>query len=187
MLKRGERETRGQVTCRNLQYLLSVSTNKDFWSASLLRSGRATNPYQLAVLTLSASRVPRRDHAQCEGNARIRRVWSRTPAGILITEEQSRDSGGFIPRRRVSLHKLRVPHLIRKFRTFYGTRSFITAFTANLHIGIKSLPLAMSLQQQPTQHGLSSWWIKLVNATEHLNIFHWFLVYQDTQLSALNL
>jgi len=73
VLKRGERETRGQVTCRNLQYLLSVSTNKDFWSASILCSGRATNPYQLAVLTLLASRVSRRDHAQCEGNARIRR------------------------------------------------------------------------------------------------------------------
>lgn len=104
-----------------------VSTNKDFSSASILCSGRATNPYQLAVLTLLPSRVPRYDHARWEGNARILRGGSTVPAGILLTEEQPRDNAAFILRRRIALQKLRVLHLIKKFRAFYGTRSSITA------------------------------------------------------------
>jgi hypothetical protein len=44
------------------------------------------------------------------------------------------------PRTTVLTGKLTGPQLVKKFPTFYGTRSFITAFTSARHLSLSSSP-----------------------------------------------
>jgi len=53
------------------------------------------------------------------------------------------------PCSRVLLEKLTGFQLVKKFPAFYGTRSFITAFTSARHL---SLPWASSIQSIPPHH-----------------------------------
>ena len=54
------------------------------------------------------------------------------------------------PRSRVLLEKLTVSRLVKKFAAFYGTRSFITAFTSARHLFLSWASLIQSIPPNPT-------------------------------------
>jgi len=56
------------------------------------------------------------------------------------------------PWRRVVLEKFISSHLVKKFPSFYGTRSFITAFTSTRHVSLSWTRPIQSIRPPPQSH-----------------------------------